>query len=343
MQRIDVLERQQPLSREGVDMKHYMDRTWAVMEGTILTYSGADAALKIPERFADINVHAIGDGALMEAESIQQVILPRCIESVGRQAFYGCTNMINVYMPGTIGKIAEDAFGGCNKIINFTCYDIELSERRYNDLKASCRKAGGNLYVAHAFPEIDCVKKAMLSMGIKCAGSVPEGIDRLFISQNLSEDVGRASLTRNLDRFEFGKTAGRMTEIEAFLSHMGAEEYAVLDKAAELRNDAFARVEKYPDIEKTAVFTFDDGRTRTEGNKRFLTANIKIGYHFWQSKASVRYHERDYYIYRRHYLSSATDLKYIRRDTAAFSRQGLVTNRREAQEVYAKYKLLSIL
>ena len=74
-----------------------------------------------------------------------------------------------------------------------------------------------------------------------------------------------------------------------------------------------------------------------------INATLKIGYFFWQSAQSVIYDKKQYYIYRRYYLSSDPEIEYVRRDIAAYSEKGLVTNREEAQNVYAKYKLLSIL
>jgi hypothetical protein len=94
---------------------------------------------------------------------------------------------------------------------------------------------------------------------------------------------------------------------------------------------------------KTIIFTFDDTKTREEKGKVFIHATLKIGYFFWQSAQPVIYEKKQYYIYRRYYLSDDPEIGYVRRDIAAYSQRGLVNNRVEAQNVYAKYKLLSIL
>ena len=95
--------------------------------------------------------------------------------------------------------------------------------------------------------------------------------------------------------------------------------------------------------EKTIIFTFDDTKTKEDKEKVIINATLKIGYFFWQSAQPVIYDKKQYYIYRRYYLSSDPEMGYVRRDIAAYSEKGLVTNREEAQSVYAKYKLLSIL
>ena len=68
-----------------------------------------------------------------------------------------------------------------------------------------------------------------------------------------------------------------------------------------------------------------------------------IGYHFWQSLVPVNYDGKLYYIYRRHFLSSKTNLNYIRNDVKVVSDTGENVILEEARRVYAKYKLLSIL
>ena len=325
-------------------MKSYLDRTWAVAAQTIIHYSGRDASVEIPGRFADMKALAIGAGAFMDAVDMHQVGIPPEVRRIGAQAFKNCGNLRNVYMPGTLEQIDANAFGNCRKILNVTVYDLPLSLRAYEDLCLSCSVAEGSMYVAHVFPDIGILRNALAAMECRPAASVPFGIEKLFLSKDLSEDVGRASLTRNLERFEFGGGAGDTTEEEAFLRLIGTGERApVFDKKTEAANDTFARLERYPMIERTAVFTFDDERTRAEGENRWITANIKIGYHFFQAMVPMFYKGKEYFVYCRHYLTPASDLRYIRRDTAVFTKKGLVTERGEAEEVSAKYKLLSIL
>ena len=76
------------------------------------------------------------------------------------------------------------------------------------------------------------------------------------------------------------------------------------DREAEKKNDVFSKNEKYPEIKKTALFTFDDSKTKLEDDKYFLWVTIRIGYHFWQSAVPLVFRGERYFIYRRHYLSS---------------------------------------
>lgn len=324
-------------------MKDYLDSTWAAADETILNYSGDDVVMQIPSRLGDMEIRAIGDGAFMESVNLLQIALPRRVQRIGKQSFYGCQSLKNIYLPGHIKSISPDAFRNCHSIINLTLDGLPLSEDKYEALKQSCLLAGG-IFVARTFPDIPVAKASLEAAGSWPALHLPDGIERLFVSQSLTEDTGRAALTRHLDQFAFDGHAGTVSEEQAFVDLLrrgkrGPRE----ERDTELKNDSFARLEKYPPIVKTGLFTFDDQLTQAHGTTRYITVNIKIGYLFWQSKASVQYGTLTYFVYRRHYLSATEDLSCIRQDVAIFTKSGLVTNKEEAQEVYAKYKLLSIL
>ena len=84
-------------------------------------------------------------------------------------------------------------------------------------------------------------------------------------------------------------------------------------------------------------------KTVFKKGKYLLQVTLKIGHFFWQSAQPVLYENNKYYVYRRYYLTSNPELELIRRDIAIYDGNGVVNDRKEAQNVYAKYKLLSIL
>lgn len=324
-------------------MKVHLDQTWAAVDDTLLDYLGGEAVVQVPQRLDAVPIRAIGDGAFMGAGKPLQIALPSSVRRVGSKAFHGCQNLRNIYLPGSIESFGAQALGECPHLMHLMIYDLPLSRGQYESLKAVSALAEGGIRVARAFPDFKVVREALAATGCKPAKIVPQGIERLYVSQSLVEDAGRASLGRNLDQYVFD-ASGKLNEEEAFQRLISAGGSGFLEeKEAERKNDAFMRLEKYLPIERTAVFTFADDMTKAEGDTRSITACVKIGCHFWQSAATVRYEGVAYSVYRRHYLSGKDDLSYIRRDVAIFTGNGLVENRNEAREVYAKYKLLSIL
>ncbi len=324
-------------------MGNYLDKTYAAVDGVLLHYEGKDISLKIPGRFADMCIDTIGDGAFMESADLQQVIIPDGVKKIGVRSFYGCDQLMSVYIPFSVASFAVDSFGGCSKLADLYVYGIDLTEQSYKNLIASSRRVNGSLYLAQSFPQFKILKDAASSTGAGPANSVQSGITRLFTSQSLEEETGETSITRNLYSFGFGSEERYMTETNEFMRLIADKNAFETDAVSEQKNDEFVKSGNTPAIEKTAVFTFDDSKTKFENGTYRITAQIKIGYHFWQSKVPVVLSGDTYYIYRRHYLSSKPNLNYIRRDVAVFDENGPVVIRKKAQEVYAKYKLLSIL
>ena len=324
-------------------MGNYLDKTYAAIDGILLSYEGKDVHLKIPPRLDNMEIHTIGNGAVMESENLQQVIVPDGIKRIGENSFSGCDQLVDAYLPYSVTSFALNAFRDCPKLSNLFIYGIELNEQKYRDLRDSSRRVNDSVYLAQYFPDLGGVKDAVASTDARTANYIQSGITRLFVFQSLQENTGEASLRRGLGGIGFESKDRYVTETGEFLRLIADQNVYDADALSEEKNDRFLKSEKFPTIEKTAVFTFDDSKTKRENGKYIIIADIKIGYHFWQSKVPVNLYGNNYYIYRRHYLTSRPELNYIREDVAVFTNKGIVSNRKEAQEVYAKYKLLSIL
>ena len=52
--------------------------------------------------------------------SVEKVVMPSCISSIGSKAFADCTRLTCVVIPATDISIADDAFDGCRNI-TFVC------------------------------------------------------------------------------------------------------------------------------------------------------------------------------------------------------------------------------
>ena len=323
-------------------MAEYIDNTYVALDGVLLTYTGSDISLKIPCQLDGEDIRTIGGGSVMESKELQQAVVPDGVTEIGPRAFASCPKLMNVYVPYSVASYAKNAFLNCPNLVNLCIYNIPLEERKYRDLLAASRLTRGQTYISPVFPKDKRINDALAAADFSPASLIGDGIPRLFTSQSLADDMGFPSLQRNLDGFGFGDEERYMTETSAFLKLIAGKDVFGTDAASEKINDRYIKTGKTPDIRKTAVFTFDDGKTKTESGMYVITANVKIGYHFWQSKVPVILNGKQYYIYRRHYLSSQ-GANYIRRDAALFYDGKPVTNRQEARRVYAKYKLLSIL
>lgn len=100
---------------------------------TITKYKGTDADVVVPDVIGKLPVCVIGEKAFASNLNIKQISLPSSIESIGYQAFFGCTNLekINVSTNNII-SIAEDAFSKCDKLADKNGYVI------INDIFCDC-------------------------------------------------------------------------------------------------------------------------------------------------------------------------------------------------------------
>lgn len=325
-------------------MENYMDGSFVITNNTIITYSGQHPTLKIPGRFADIEISRIGDGSFMESSKLQCVILPPNTKEIGSQAFNQCPVLTSAFVPGGLSYVGYGAFGNCQILSDITIYGLELTTSEYQTYKTASNRCSDGTYVLRELPKNEIVSKLVSSItNAKPAYRIPDEISSLFQMAEFDEQKGKFSLEKNIPVIGFSVPSVPTTENKAFYEHIHDGTTEIYDGKAEQKNDWYVRVGKIPTKEKTIIFTFDDTKTKEDKGKVIINATLKIGYFFWQSAQSVIYDKKQYYIYRRYYLSSDPEIEYVRRDIAAYSEKGLVTNREEAQNVYAKYKLLSIL
>lgn len=321
-------------------MGNYLDKAYAAVDNVLIHYSGNDASLTIPERLANMTIHSIGDGAFMQSKSLKFVNIPRGIRRIGKRAFSGCENLEKAVINIKEKEIDKDAFYSCSKLTNINFLEFELSAQSYMSLLSSSEPANGKMRFSYNLSDNKILENAEIH--IMPAVYINNGIKRLFVLHDYNEK-GIDSMNKARENYNFHGDEFPISETDAFMELIKSDNDCETDKETEEKNDLFLHDDYCPLVYKTPVFTFNDSKTATENDRYCIDINVSIAYHFWQSKVPVRYNGKNYYVYRRNYLSPDDDLKYVRIDTAIFSENGLVTNQKEAQEVYAKYKLLSTL
>lgn len=332
---------------EGVSMKYFLDKQYAIADHTIITYSGNNISLKIPEKIKNISIRSIGAGALMDLKELQYIMLPPKLTSIGNSAFANDVNLATVILPGTIKTIGTSAFSNCKQLTDITIYDYLISEQEYTALKNSSFRAAEDIYVAHHMPKIEIIDQILnsaLSWGPKAACCVPGNINRLFYTAQAVEDDGFQLMYRNLNNICFiHKHSKPTTEDSGFVEYLDSHsEYTQIELSDEM-NDKYLRINKLPSYQKTAIFTLNDRETKDVNGKKSISMTLKFGFFFCQSACKVICEGKQYYVYRRYYLSPDEKMQFARRDVAIYTDEGVVMDKKEAQKVYAKYKFLCIL
>ena len=85
-------ERRKWPTEAGAEMDEFINDVFAVAGGTILSYSGSDISLSVPEKLGGADIVCIGNGAFMDSAKMRQVFIPYGVKQIGSEAFSGaCT------------------------------------------------------------------------------------------------------------------------------------------------------------------------------------------------------------------------------------------------------------
>ena len=69
--------------------------------------------IKLP---ASGNLHAVRGRAFKNCSSLEEIVIPEGVDSIGTNCFFGCGELEKITLPSTIRVIAKDAFSGCTSL-----------------------------------------------------------------------------------------------------------------------------------------------------------------------------------------------------------------------------------
>ena len=323
-------------------MGEYFDKAYVAADGVILFYEDDDVSLNVPKALGDMDIHTVGDGAFMELKSLMYAYVPEGVKTLGEKAFYGCKALKSIAIPRTIKNIGEDALNGCPHLKTIRIASFELDEQKYIEYKSTFMCANGSVYIAPFFPDDEQISSVLLAADIKKANPINDGIIRLFSADIINKKPGHP-LDFKESCLAFGLKNSYVSETESIKDLIDSLDHINTDIISEEKNDRFLKNDRLPEIQKTAIFSFDDNKTRHENGKYYIALDIMLGYHFWQSVVPVNREGKKYYVYRRHFLTGEPELNYIRHDSGVYSENGGGISNEEEWLVNAKYRLLSIL
>lgn len=325
-------------------METYIDKDYAVTANTLCSYFGSEKELKIPSRIALIDVKSIGHGAFYGNEKINLVIIPKEIETVGENAFGDCTSLKKVVFDGVPSYVAPKAFWYASlNTIEFRNFFVSKTE--YENLKNISVVLSDGMSVIPHFPKA-LIPEGMFDSSL-FATNIPNDISELFHCDygsgkyyELSRELYN-ELTRELPN-----------EHRCFMNHIHNLKPEYISPVSEKLNDDFIKLGGKCYLSRVVVFSFDDRITRQTNDGFIIHLISTLEYYFWQSAKKVICEGKEYFIYRRHYLTRNREHyffsnprmgEYIRKDVAVYTKNGRVNNEEEAKKVYAKYRLLSFI
>lgn len=319
-------------------MPSYIDDDYLVVDGTLILYTGKHVErLVIPCTINNQTITKIGRGAFRDCAYLKYVTLPDSVIRIESCAFCGCSALEEIALPVFSKEltIASDAFAICKNIKRILA---TLSEYDYQNLYGSSHRLGDGTAIVLNNQNI----KTVLAAISKYVEMIPQNADLLFCVQN--NDITGLSERLRVLGLELSTT---ISEEEAFLCCIAKNKYNKekrMSSEEETKIDWHIRGNKPVAYNLTNLVWFHPNELMRFGGKVHIRMYVSNGYHFVQSAAPVAYKGKEYYVYRRHYLTTWVEGEPLaRRDVAVFDKDGLVTDQAAAKEIYAKYNLLALL
>ena len=97
-------------------------------EITISAYVGSEKVVSVPDEIGGCPVTHIADAAFENNLTLERVIFPQSLRSVGWFTFRGCIALCEVEIPESVSKIEYGAFDNCNAKLTFVCQQGSYAE-----------------------------------------------------------------------------------------------------------------------------------------------------------------------------------------------------------------------
>ncbi len=107
---------------------------------TITAYVGKEKVVSIPDEIGGCPVTHIADAAFENNHTVEKIIFPKTLESIGWFAFRGCIALTEVEIPANVTKIEYGAFDNCNAKLTFLCSTGSYAEEYAQSYGYATRK-----------------------------------------------------------------------------------------------------------------------------------------------------------------------------------------------------------
>jgi serine/threonine protein kinase len=94
---------------------------------TITKYTGPGGAVTIPSTINGLPVNSIGDNAFNGCSSLSGVTIPDGVTSIGSRAFISCSGLASITIPNSVTSMGGQVFWGCSGLTNITIPDSVTS------------------------------------------------------------------------------------------------------------------------------------------------------------------------------------------------------------------------
>ena len=332
----------------------YMDATVLAGDQTLIRMKSKADVVEVPAMAGEMRVMTAGSGAVIVPNAKKVSFEPGYMK-LNTGCICAGQEMKILHIPETVTDIAEHMLSGVQTGQMVLNLHRAMTEREYREMENEAIAIGADRKLIQV-STATAAKNGMEPLRCLMMNIAPPAVIRPGMRILFSERQSGTITERNPKDEYSGTPAVRrkcidMKRHRTWESEQNAVAEMILeeddgwrDPAAEKNADERIRTGKKPEEGWRAVTIAEYGTAEPgEDGKYHICFNVRGEKMFYPAVRRFRHGGQDWWIYSRNYITSDEKCPYLREEVAVFSRDGLVAEKKIAEDVYAKYRFLAML
>ena len=332
----------------------FMDDRTLALEHTLLTLLCDGPRFTVPARFGDCSVTTVGSGAL-QISNVEELRIAPGYTVLHEGCLCYTAVLRKLYIPESVQTLSPTLF--ISKFYQFNP-ELYIARALHPDVFRDIRLAALPLDEKRILiPPALLMRNGMAPVyALACNVAVSPAVIgremRILFSGQLPNDASRSIYSGTIfdsrPCYDFLSIRKQTEEYTAVMEMIRDGDSGWHDPEAERLSDLDILFEKpiigngtVPEVAVVLCEKFSNGpgldnrfHVQFHAFKQFL---------FFPSLQQIRHRGSDWWIYCRNYLTGDPKRPYMREDVGVFDRNGLITDRKTSEDVYAKCRFLSLL
>lgn len=336
-----------------METNYYIDEKTLVLDHTLLTLQCDGPGFTVPAEFGGCAATAVGSGAL-QIKTVHELTFSSGYKELREKCLCYTTTLERMHISETVQSISSQLFVSAYIINPFFSIARALPPAVFLDIRRTTLRTEGEKRLLP--PEVlrrndmEPVRCLMLNAA-PLAATIDKGMRILFFGR-LPGDTSRAFYSGTIfdsrPCFDFLSGRRETEEYTAVMEMIRSDDPGWHDPASERMSDLEIRFGKQPAapascLEVSVAMCEELPNAPGPDGQFHAEFHLFRKHLFFPALRRVRHQGADWWIYSRNHLTSHPERPYVREDVGVFSRSGLVTDRKTSEDVYAKYRFLSLL
>ncbi|MCR4887048.1 MAG: hypothetical protein K5919_09050 [Clostridiales bacterium] len=334
--------------------EYFMDEKTLALGNTLLTLQCDGPIFTVPAEFGGLSVTTVGSGAL-QLRTVQELTFAPGYKELKEKCLCYTATLERMNVPETVQRISSALFAATNgKADLVLSIDRALQPSTFLDMRRMMLQTEEKQRLLPPSllqrGEMELVRCLMCNSAPSAA--IIRKDMRLLFSGRLPGDEHHEFYSGTVfdprPCFDFLSGRKKTEEYTAVMEMIRADDPGWHDPEAERKGDLNLRFGASPvavtACKKVSVVLCPE-LPNAPGPDGLFHAQFHLfrRHLFFPALRHIRHQGADWWIYSRNYLTSDPERPYLREDVGVFDRNGLVTDRKSSEDVYAKYRFLALL